>query len=338
MIGFATRRALPLLAALTFTSAALAQGAEPQPPAPPAPAEPGAAEAPAAPPELPAQPGDGDPEVVAAEPAEGDAEQPSAPPAPSTPPEAPAPAAAPTGAAPPNWGAYPYPPGGAPPPSTPVPEPEADEPKEPAPTTLPHWFGAEIGVRTTLLTHDGFEPFVADSVSLLGQLALAASVTPLKFAPIEIGFVPEYNVGAVSHTLRGQESSLALHRLAVGVRVDATITRHLHLYVRGAPAAVYLHGSIRDAAIDRSVVSNGWTWGIDATGGIAVLMGAVGKREHPALGFWLLAEYGYMFAGKKQLDYAPAEDDDDPRRFGSIELPAVRPGGVINRLSLALSF
>ena len=228
----------------------------------------------------------------------------------------------------------------APPPSstTATLEPEAEDGEEPAPRHLPHWFTAELGVRAMLVTNDGFEPFTNSEVSLLGQLVVAGSITPLKFDPISIAIVPEYNVGARSGNVRGQESSLTLHRLAAGVRIDATITRHIHTYARVAPGAIYLHGSIRDAAIDRPLVSNAWTWGLDATAGVAILMGAVGDRKDPAVGFWLLAEYGYMFAGEQEMSYAPAEDEDDPRRFGNIDLPAIRPAGVVNRLAVALSF
>jgi hypothetical protein len=203
---------------------------------------------------------------------------------------------------------------------------------------VPHWLGAELGLRAMLVTHDGFEPFAEKDVSLVGQLVVAASIAPLHLDPITISVVPEYNVGAKSHDVRGQESSLTLHRLAAGVRVDATITRHFHVFGRVAPAAVYLHGSLQDAAVDRSVVANGWTWGLDTTAGIALLLGTVGDRQSPLVGFWVLVEYGYMFAGEKDLSYAPADDEDDPRQFGSIDLPPIRPGGVINRVSVALSF
>ncbi|MBW2458067.1 MAG: hypothetical protein JRI68_26415, partial [Deltaproteobacteria bacterium] len=49
-------------------------------------------------------------------------------------------------------------------------------------------------------------------------------------------------------------------------------------------------------------------------------------------------ELGYGFAGAVDMNYSPEEDDDDPRVYGSVDLPPVRPSGLINRLAVALTF
>jgi Zn-dependent protease len=149
----------------------------------------------------------------------------------------------------------------------------------------------------------------------------------------------EYDLGHHGATARGQQTSLVLHRLAGSILIDATIIRHLHTYARFAPGAIYLHGAIEDAALpERPLVSDAWTWAVDTTGGIAVLLGAVGADEAPAVGFWVTAEVGYCFTGEAQMSYAPEADGDDGRVFGSTRLPNVRPGGVVNRFALGISF
>ena len=229
---------------------------------------------------------------------------------------------------------YPQPPAERPPPPKAV-----EQPTTPLPRMLGHYFQVDAGLRSVLVANAGFEPYGGASVNLLSQLALGATFLPLQIDPFTLGFSVEYDVGARSQSTRGDDFSLTEHRLAGSVLVDATIIRYVHLFARVAPAALYLHGSITDAALpDRPLTSNGWTWGLDTTGGAAFMLGAVGDREAPKVGFWITAELGYCFAGQVDMTYAPTSDDQDPRRFGSLVLPAVRPHGALSRLGLGLSF
>jgi hypothetical protein len=207
------------------------------------------------------------------------------------------------------------------------------------PRDLDHLLFAELGFRSVLVADGGFEPYANGDLSLLGQLALAAHALPLKFSPMTIGIGAEYDIGNRSEVTRGQNTSLTVHRLAGSVLVDATIIRHLHTFARFAPGALYLHGTIEDAALPgRPLTTDPWTWAIDTTGGVSVLLGAVGDDQAPAVGFWLSAEFGYCFAGDVEMRFTPEEDEDDSRQFGAVRMPDLNPGGVVNRFALGLTF
>jgi hypothetical protein len=217
--------------------------------------------------------------------------------------------------------------------------PPVEEPTTPLPRTLDHRLQLDLGLRSVWIGHVGFEPYAGGDVNLLAQLALGATYLPFTIDPFTLGLGVEYDVGARSQRSRGQDCALTAHRLAGSVVGDFTLVRYVHLFARVAPAALYLHGSIQDAALpDRPLSSNAWTWGVDTTGGAAFMVGAVGDREAPDVGFWITAELGYSFAGKVAMSYAPTNDGEDPRRFGGIELPALRPSGITNRLTFGLSF
>jgi hypothetical protein len=204
---------------------------------------------------------------------------------------------------------------------------------------LGHDFQIDLGLRSVLVANTGFEPYGGSGVNLLSQLAIGASYLPLQIDPFTLGAGLEYDVGARSERTRGQDFAITAHRLAASVVGDFTIIRYVHLFARVAPAALYLHGSITDGALpERPLVANRWTWAVDVTGGAAFMLGAVGDRDAPDVGFWIATELGYCFAGKANMTYAPESDDEDPRRFGSIDLPSVRPHGAVNRLSFGLSF
>lgn len=202
---------------------------------------------------------------------------------------------------------------------------------------LGHWFGAELGLRTTLIADEGFEPYGGSDVNMLGQFVIAATFAPLELGPVSLAIVPEYSVGVRGEHTRDQEASISVHRLAGGVLADVALIRHLHLYARVALGATYLHGRITSSTVDLQLEADNWTWGLDTTGGLAVLLGAVGDRDEPDAGFWLRAELGYAFAGEAEMSYS-VDSDDEARRFGSVGLPAVTPGGVISRWTLGVSF
>jgi hypothetical protein len=334
-----------LLATALVAAASLSQAAPGRPrprPAPTATASASAAAPSAAPSVSAAAPSAAPSDPYAAGAPEPPPARPPAPAPPSAPPGTPAAAAqpAPAPSAPPVvWPIYrsPYYTGS---PAERPPAPKAvEEPTTPLPRMLGHYFQVDAGLRSVLVANAGFEPYGGAGVNPLSQLALGATFLPLQIDPFTLGFGVEYDIGARSQSTRGDDFSLTEHRLAGSVLVDATIIRYVHLFARVAPAALYLHGSITDAALpDRPLTSNGWTWGLDTTGGAAFMLGAVGDREAPRVGFWITAELGYCFAGQVDMAYAPTSDDQDPRRFGSLALPAVRPHGALNRLSLGLSF
>ena len=312
------------LGAMLVTSPSFAQG-EPAPP-PPGGAVPASPPAPTGE-QPPADPSE--PPVVAVQPS---AEEPAAPggqPAEPAPVE-PGPEAVPAQPLQPEVMPWAPPPalGGevAPDAATPVPEGPY----------VPHWMWFDVGFRTYVIFNDGFDAFSDNEV--LGQGAFTVGFTPLHFEPFGIGLTAEYDIGRKSHNIRGIDSGLTLHRLGVGVQGHADLGI-LRLFARATPAFWYGAATIDDASFQRPLVSSGFTWGFDATGGAAIRIASVGPTSSDAVvRFWLLLELGYGFAGNIDMTFAPEEDEDDPRQFGVVSLPPVRPAGMVNRFGFAVSF
>ena len=196
--------------------------------------------------------------------------------------------------------------------------------------------GFEAGMRTTVVLDEGYDPYSAND--LLPHFAAAATWVPLRMAPFSVGLVGEYDLGRSSGMARGDATSLVIHRASVGLQARLALGRRVYAFAKAAPSVMYLRGGITDAAIDRPLTADAWTWGVDATGGAAVLIGRAGDPDWPALRVWIVGEIGYAFAGKSEMVFSPEEQDDDPRMFGSVRLPGFRPAGVVNRLALALTF
>ncbi|MEP7119639.1 MAG: hypothetical protein ABJE95_01970 [Byssovorax sp.] len=129
-----------------------------------------------------------------------------------------------------------------------------------------------------------------------------------------------------------------MHRLGVGLESRFQLGSRLMLFAKLAPAAVNLRGTIMDPGISRPLVSRSWSWALDTTAGVGVVFARTGSREAPTSRFWFTGELGYGFAGQSDMIYAPEADPADPRKYGSIMLPGLRPSGALARLALLVSF
>jgi hypothetical protein len=110
------------------------------------------------------------------------------------------------------------------------------------------------------------------------------------------------------------------------------------IFAKLAPAAVNLRGTIMDPGLSRPLVSRSWSWALDTTAGLAAMFARTGPREAPTSRFWFTGELGYGFAGQADMTYAPEPDAADPRKYGSIMLPGLRPSGALMRLAMLVSF
>jgi hypothetical protein len=214
----------------------------------------------------------------------------------------------------------------APPPHDQAPSPPARRPE----------IGLAFGVRGTVVRSAGLDPYANND--FLAQMSFAGGVTIFRAGSVSLFAFAGWDFGGKSAYARGNDARIAVHRLSAGVESRLELGRRFYFFAKLAPAALHLRGSITDAAVDRPLVARTWTWALDTTGGAAVAFAIVGSKEAPSARFWFTGELGYSFAGTASMAYAPVEDEEDPRRFGSVMLPALRPGGPVGRLGVAVTF
>ena len=193
-----------------------------------------------------------------------------------------------------------------------------------------------LGFRAMVMPSAGLDPYAADNSVV--QLSLAAGPTLLRRGPVSIAALAEWNFGNKNSTARGDATSLTMHRIGLGLESRLQLASRWMIFAKLAPAAVNLRGTITDAGLDRPLVSRSWSWALDTTAGAAVLFARTGPREATTSRFWFTGELGYGFAGQSDMIYAPEANEDDPRKYGSIMLPALRPSGALMRLSMLVSF
>lgn len=309
--------AFPVVAALlSFASVAAAQPAAPPPSPPPDTAAPPAA--------APAPSGD-----AAAPSAWTDEAPPAAAPPPAVDPAAPASA---TAAPPPAEGE------GEVGLTAANPSDATYTPPPPKPLTKHQQYdlGFEVGVRNVVVTDPSYDPYSTDDV--LTSFALSATWTPIHFDVLTLGLVGEWSPGGSTGSARGDETSLVVHRGAVGAQARVALGSRVYLHAKVAPSILAISGDIQDPALEAPLEADSVTWGLDATGGAAVLIGRAGDPDAPAFRLWIVGEVGYAFTGAADMTHAPEPDDDDPRLYGGVALAALDTSGVVNRLSVAMTF
>lgn len=217
----------------------------------------------------------------------------------------------------------------APPPTVVVVVPDLPRPEPPSTPDV----NLGVGVRGMLLPSAGFDPY--SSNDFMAMSALTAGLTVLRFGRASITLSAEWNVGTRSGLARGQETSLTLHRLAGVAETRYQLGRRFFLAVKVSPAAFHARASLDDPSIERPLVSRTWTWSLEAAGGLGLLLGSTGQRGAK---FWLNLDLGYTFAGETKVELSPAADDQDPRRYGTVAMPTLRPSGATSRLGVFVAF
>jgi len=217
-------------------------------------------------------------------------------------------------------------------PSAPDAAPPPPEPARAEPSSRPE-VSIGAGLRGSLLRSAGFDPYAGNDLFVQGSVLVGMTI--LRVGKAAVMLSAQWDGGTRSATARGEESSLAVHRFSGVAEMRYHLHRRFFLGAKLAPAAFYLSGSITDAGVDRPLTSHRWTWGMDTSGGAGVLIGSTGPRGAK---FWLTLDLGYTFAGEAQMAYAPAADGGDPRKYGSVMLPSLRPSGPTSRLGVQVAF
>lgn len=207
---------------------------------------------------------------------------------------------------------------------------------EPLGSYQKHFVGF-VGVRTAFVRHPGLDAFADDDA--LVQFALGGGRTLVVRDRFSLAVVGLWEYGARSADVRGDQTSLDVHRLSLGPEIRVHFVPWLYGFVRALPAAVHTRASLQEAASGTTLFDRDWTFGFDATGGAAFqLYGkASGASKKPRL--WAFAEGGYGWAMSTSVVLRPeAGDEVAPHRMTGVDLGTLAIRGGFFRISLALTF
>lgn len=210
----------------------------------------------------------------------------------------------------------------------------------PRPADPPHKqrISLGLGFRGGVVESAGYDPYSANNT--LPMASLQGSFTPWPMRPVQFSLVAEWDYGGSDATARGNQASLTMHRLALGLESRYLPITRMAFFARLVPAAMRAAATIDDAYLGNKLEASSWTWGLDVTGGAAARVGAVGPNEAPLVSFWLALDMGYRFAGATEMRLRPGDlgEEDQTRKFGEIKMTDLDLSGFIGRLSFSVSF
>jgi hypothetical protein len=197
------------------------------------------------------------------------------------------------------------------------------------------WQG-QVGVRSTFVTDPGFDAFASDNALTTFTIGVSRTVfdhDAFSFAP---GIFWDY--GARSATARGDSASLSSNRLALALEGRYHFVPWAYGLVRLTPTAIQQTAELKDPLADAPFVASAWTFGFDASAGVAFLLGPHAESTGSPVRWWLATEGGYGFASSASLLMHPDLPANDPRRTGDLDLGSVALAGGFFRIYGSVTF
>jgi hypothetical protein len=219
-----------------------------------------------------------------------------------------------------------------------VKEQAKEAPATPAHAPRRQYVSLGFGIRAAHIESKGYDPYSESD----GQpmMTLFGTVTPWPTRPFSVHLAFEWDYGSSESHARGIESTLDLHRLALGLELRYLPISRISLFARAMPAAIHAGGVVKDASFTDHLEANAWTWGVDATAGAAARVASFGHVEHPAASIWIGLDMGYRFAAPAAMRLRPGglTEADQARRFGEVPMADLDVSGFVGRLTGSVSF
>jgi hypothetical protein len=176
------------------------------------------------------------------------------------------------------------------------------------------WQG-QLGVRSTFVTDRAFDPFATDNALTTVSLGITRTLFDHEQLSFASGIIWDY--GERSATARGQATNLVAHRLAVPLEGRYHLLPWMYGLVRVTPGVVHQSARLYDTWAPFG--AQAWTFGLDASAGLALLLGPHSESSASPVRWWLAGEGGYSYAGSAKLLLRPEVASDDPRRTGDLD-------------------
>jgi hypothetical protein len=193
----------------------------------------------------------------------------------------------------------------------------------------------EAGVRTQYVSSRALDPFSTNDA--ITHVSLGPALTLWASDELSLAASLLWDYGSKGDTARNSETSLALHRFALGPEVRYHVLRIAAVTLRAAPTLLHVQAELADGAAG-PLTQDAFRFGFDATAGAAVeLYGyASGASRKPRI--WLVAEGGYGFSAPLDLVLQPDSAETAPIRLVPVDLGELAISGPLFRVAAAVSF
>ena len=197
------------------------------------------------------------------------------------------------------------------------------------------------GVRTTYVTHEGFDPFATSNALVQMSAGVSRHIFSLS-RRVHLGAAAYFDAGSRTATARGAATELQVYRFGLGPELHYQPWVPLDLFARVTAATQYGAASVDDP-VTRDIyatpewyeLGNNWVFATDITAGLAFNVIDL-RTDRSNLRFWLIGEGGYTWAAATDLVLLPG--DSAPERTQTLNLGEQSLSGGMFRIAAAASF
>jgi hypothetical protein len=198
-----------------------------------------------------------------------------------------------------------------------------------------HWQGS-LGVRSSYVTHSGFDAFASSNSLVAFSVGLGRTVL------VEGGFSAAvllyWELGARSGTARGATTQLTAHRWGLGPELRWHLVPRFYVFGRPSLALHYLRTELDDAAAMTTLHSAKASAGFDVSGGVAVQLYGQHDSSRATPRLWAIGEGGYGWSQAVAQSLRPDDDAPGPVRLEPVTLPPLALRGGFFKLAVAVTY
>jgi hypothetical protein len=223
-----------------------------------------------------------------------------------------------------------------------VPTKSSEETEQPAVEAKPDFtkhfptYGFGIAPRYNYLVNKGAEPYLKHPWFI--GASLSGSIAVWKHQRMVLRLIPTWSIQGTTSTARGADTNLVINHLNLGIRPEYHFSSTFFGFANMAPGAAHVYGVIKDTSINQELSASSWTWSFDLTAGASYQLFNVLKDKPGRSGLWVTGDVGYSFAGQATMIHNVSKDSDDPRQYGELTMPPLRPAGILWRIGLEYLF
>jgi hypothetical protein len=193
---------------------------------------------------------------------------------------------------------------------------------------------AWLGVGNVWIPSDGFDAFSNDDA--LTGFDAGAALSLANAAGLDVAAVAGVGIAGSDASYRGEETSLALTRFALGPELRGSLFDRVYWHGRLSPTLTRLSVEMDESSSGATLADTRWIWGAEAALGLELRF-AEGSTSLPrALGFFVRVEAGYAWSPTSELTLEAGSGA--PVRTAPLELGELSLAGPLLRANAGIGF
>lgn len=191
-----------------------------------------------------------------------------------------------------------------------------------------------LGIGNLWIPSDGLDPFAESDA--LTTFSAGAGLSLAEAGALDIAAVAGVDVTGSEADYRGEPTSLALLRLAVGPELRGSWLDRLYWHGRLAPTLTRLSIELDESSSRATLSDSQWLWGAEASAGLELRFAEAATDLPHALGFFVRGEAGYAWTPSAALSLRG--DASAPVRTEPLELGELALSGPFFRAGVGIGF